>query len=201
MEIKISPHSKFEDAMGLTVGTLFVALAVLMFRQAGLATGGTTGVAFLIYYSTGWPLGWVLFAINLPFYIFGWTALGHAFTFKTFAAVAQLSLFIEWIPTMLTMSTLSPVFAAILGGLLTGTGILIIIRHGASLGGVTIVAIYMQKRHGWRAGAVQMAIDGVILVVAFGLLEPVKIAISLVGAAAINLVIGVNHKNGRYFGA
>ena len=102
---------------------------------------------------------------------------------------------------MLTMSTLSPVFAAILGGLLTGTGILIIIRHGASLGGVTIVAIYMQKRHGWRAGAVQMAIDGVILVVAFGLLEPVKIAISLVGAAAINLVIGVNHKNGRYFGA
>lgn len=200
MEMKVSPHSKFEDAMGLSIGTLFVALAVLMFRHAGLATGGTTGIAFLIYYTSGWPLGWVLFAINLPFYVFGWAALGRMFTFKTFAAIALLSLYIEWIPGLISLNALNPIFASILGGLLTGTGILIIIRHGASLGGVTIVAIYMQKRHGWRAGAVQMAIDGAILIVAFSLLEPLKIAISLLGAAAINLVIGVNHKNGRYFG-
>ena len=59
------PHTPFEDAQGLLIGPLFVALAVLMFREASLLTGGTTGLAFLLHYQTTWPLGAVLFAINL----------------------------------------------------------------------------------------------------------------------------------------
>ena len=87
-----------------------------------------------------------------------------------------------------------------MGGLLAGTGILMIIRHGGSLGGVTIIAVYAQKRFGLRAGAVQMAIDGVILLVAFAMLDPLRVALSLLGAAALNFVIGINHRAGRYFG-
>ena len=61
------PHSVFEDVQGLLVGRLFVALAVLMFQQALLLTGGTTGLAFLLHYALEWPLGWLMFAVNLPF--------------------------------------------------------------------------------------------------------------------------------------
>jgi uncharacterized membrane-anchored protein YitT (DUF2179 family) len=71
-----------------------------MFREAALFTGGTTGVAFLVHYFAGWPLGAVLFAINLPFYVFGWQKLGHMFTFKTFAAVGLLSAYVELLPRM-----------------------------------------------------------------------------------------------------
>jgi uncharacterized membrane-anchored protein YitT (DUF2179 family) len=41
------------------VGCLLVALAVCLFSEAGLFTGGTTGVAFLIHYVWGWPLAGV----------------------------------------------------------------------------------------------------------------------------------------------
>ena len=201
MEIEVKPHNLLEDTQGLLTGSLFVALAVMLLRQAGLATGGTTGAAFLIYYGTGWPLAWVLFAINLPFYVFGWTALGRAFTIKTFFAVGALSAYIEFLPRLIHIDQVNPFFAAIMGGLLAGTGILMIIRHGGSLGGVTIIAVYAQKRFGLRAGAVQMAIDGVILLVAFGMLDPLRVALSLLGAAALNFVIGINHRAGRYFGA
>jgi uncharacterized membrane-anchored protein YitT (DUF2179 family) len=201
MEIEVKPHNLLEDTQGLLTGSLFVALAVLLLRQAELVTGGTTGAAFLIYYATGWPLAWVLFAINLPFYAFGWNVLGHAFTIKTFFAVAALSAYIEFLPAFIRIDTIDPLFAAVMGGLLAGTGILMIIRHGGSLGGVTILAIYAQKRLGLRAGVVQMVIDGVILVVAFGMLDPLRVALSLVGAAALNFVIGINHRAGRYFGA
>ena len=67
-----TPHSPLEDIQGLLTGCLFVALGVCMFREAGLFTGGTTGVAFLAHYLLGYPLGAVLFVINLPFYVFGW---------------------------------------------------------------------------------------------------------------------------------
>jgi uncharacterized membrane-anchored protein YitT (DUF2179 family) len=92
------------------------------------------------------------------------------------------------------------VFAAVMAGLLAGTGILILIRHGASLGGVTITAVYLQKTRGWRAGHVQMAADILILVAAFATTDPRKALLSLLGAVAVNLVIGVNHRSDRYYG-
>ena len=195
-----TPHSALEDAQGLLTGCLLVALAVCLFREAGLFTGGTTGVAFLAHYLAGYPLGAVLFVVNLPFYVFGWRRLGRSFTLKTFAAVALLSLYVELLPRWIGFSHLNAVFAAVMAGLLAGTGILILIRHGASLGGVTITAIYLQKTRGWRAGNVQMAVDLLILLVAFAATDPRKALLSLLGAVAVNLVIGVNHRTDRYYG-
>ena len=194
------PHRWYEDVQGWLTGCLFVALAVLMYREAGLLTGGTTGLAFLLHYLQGWPLGAVLFAVNLPFYVFGWVAMGPRFTLKTFVAVGLLSLYVEWLPLALSFEQLNPVFATVAAGLLAGTGILILIRHGASLGGIGIMALYFQKRRGWRAGTVQMAVDAVILLGAFWVVTPWQVGLSLLGAAALNMVIALNHRTGRYFG-
>ena len=110
------------------------------------------------------------------------------------------AVFVEWLPHWIEFGNIDPVFAAVLAGLLAGTGILMLIRHGASLGGVTITAIYLQKERGWSAGKVQMAVDAAILLVAFNVVDLHKVLLSLLGAAALNFVIGVNHRHGRYFG-
>jgi uncharacterized membrane-anchored protein YitT (DUF2179 family) len=73
-------------------------------------------------------------------------------------------------------------------------------RHKASLGGLNILVLVLQERHGWRAGKVQMAIDCLIVLAAFTLVEPRLIAISVLGAVALNLVVAVNHRPGRYLG-
>ena len=188
-----------EDVQGLFTGTLLVALAVLFFKTASLLTGGTTGLAFLIHYPSGWPIGAILFVINLPFYIFGYKAMGRLFTFKTFASVGLLSFYIEVLPRWIEIQNIHPVFAAIMGGLLAGTGILILIRHGASLGGVSIMAIYLQKVRHWRAGVVQMAVDVAILLLGLWVLSPSQVMLSVLGAFALNMVIAINHRAGRYF--
>lgn len=191
-------HSLFEDVQGFIAGTVFVALGVLLLKQGGLLSGGTTGLAFLIHYPTHWPLGWVLFVVNLPFYLFAFRAMGLVFTVKTFIAVAMLSALVELLPAWIAFERVDPVFGAVLAGLLAGTGILILVRHGASLGGVTIVGVYLQKRFELRAGHVQMAIDGLILVGAFVVLDPARALLSLLGGVVLNLVIGINHRTGRY---
>lgn len=193
-------HTAFEDAQALLAGSLFLALSVLMFREAGLLTGGTAGLAFLVHYASGWPLGAILFAINVPFYIFAMRAMGREFTLKTFCAVALLSLYIEFIPRLIAFEHLDPAFAAVMGGLLAGTGLLMLIRHRSSLGGIGVLALFLQKRKGWRAGTVQMAADCLILASALTMVPPGKVALSVLGAVAVNLVIAVNHRPGRYFG-
>ncbi|MFZ2218598.1 MAG: YitT family protein, partial [Rhodoferax sp.] len=128
-------HRPYEDVQALVTGTLFVAFGVLMFGHTGLLTGGTAGIAFLIHYATGWNFGLVFFVINLPFYGLAWKRMGKAFTLKTFAAVGLLSVFVNLLPTLVSFQTLSSPLAAVLGGLLMGTGMLMLFRHRASLGG------------------------------------------------------------------
>lgn len=193
-------HSLFEDLQALLVAPLVVAFAVLLFRHAGLLTGGTTGLAFLAHYGLDLPFGPAFFLINLPFYFFSVRALGWNFTLKTFIAVALLSLYTELLPAHVTFASLEPVFAALMGGFLTGIGLLMLVRHRASLGGLGVMAVYLQERRGWRAGHVQMAADVAILSAALLVRDPYHVLLSILGAVALNFVIAVNHRPGRYAG-
>jgi uncharacterized membrane-anchored protein YitT (DUF2179 family) len=87
-----------------------------------------------------------------------------------------------------------PLYAAIAGGTLIGVGLVVLFRHRASLGGVNVLALSLQRRCGWRAGAVQMVIDGAILMAALSTVEPRRVAYSIVGSVALNLVLLWNHR-------
>lgn len=193
-------HTAFEDVQALVTGTLLVALGVAMFQHAGLLTGGTAGIAFLIHYATGWSFGLVFFAVNLPFYGLALRQLGLSFTLKTFAAVALLSLATEALPRLLGFAQLDPAFAAVMGGCLIGVGLLVLFRHRASLGGLNVLVLWLQARRGWRAGTLQLGIDCTILLAAFVVLPPRQALLSLLGAVALNLVVAINHRPGRYLG-
>jgi uncharacterized membrane-anchored protein YitT (DUF2179 family) len=145
------PH---EDLPALLTGTLFEALGVIMFRHTGLLTGGTPGLALLIHCATGWNFSLVFFAINLPFFGLAYRRMGRVFTFKTFAAVALLAVFAEWVPRWVAFGELTIGFAAVAGGLLMGAGMLMLFRHRASLGGFNVLVLCLQVRFGWRAGKV-----------------------------------------------
>jgi uncharacterized membrane-anchored protein YitT (DUF2179 family) len=194
------PHTLFEDAQALVTGTLFVSLAMILFGQAGLMTGGTAGIAFLLHYATGWGLGTLFFLINLPFYGFAWRRMGREFTLKTFVAISLLAAMTEFSPRLFAIERLHPAYAAVLGGMLLGAGCLFLARHRASLGGVTIVSLYLQQSRGWRAGAVQGAVDVAIVAMALTLVEPARVAWSVGAAAVMALILAVNHRPGRYAG-
>ena len=193
-------HSRFEDVQAVLAGTLFVAMAMVVFGQAGLLTGGTAGAAFLLHYATGVGFGPLFFVVNLPFYWFAWRQMGREFTLKTFAAIALLSLMTTLAPHFIAIQSLHPAFAAVFGGLMLGTGCLFLARHRASLGGATILALYMQEHRGWRAGKVQLAIDCTVVALALLVVEPARVGWSVLGAVVMGGFLWVNHRPGRYVG-
>ena len=169
-----------------------------MFGTAGLLTGGTAGIAFLIHYVTGASFSQAFFAINLPFYFFAWKRMGNAFAIKTFAAVGLLSLFTHFLPQGLHFDRLAPPLAAVLGGLMCGAGMLMLFRHRASLGGLNVLVLDLQEPLGWRAGKVQMAMDGLIVLGALIVADGERLALSVLGAVVLNLTLAINHRPGRY---
>ena len=193
-------HGTYEDAQALFSGTLFVAMALMLFNQAGLLIGSTAGMAFLLHYVTDISFGKLFFVVNLPFYWFAWTRMGREFTLKTFICVALLSLLTELFPHVMQVSYINPLFASLLGGLLLGTGCLFLARHRSSLGGATIVSMYMQNRYGVRAGKVQLAIDCVVLLLALFVVPLERVFYSVLAAVVMGVFLWISHRPGRYVG-
>ena len=195
-----SKHTLFEDLQAIFTGAMAVAMGVLFLKQAGLLTGGTTGLAILIHYSTGLNFGLTLFCVNLPFYILAIKRMGWRFTLKTLFAVFLVSTMAEFIPIWLKIDAIDPIFAAVGGGLLVGMGLLIVFRHKASMGGFNVLALYIQDRYGIPVGKTQMALDVSIVVAGLWLIPPWLLLVSVTGAVVLNFVLTVNHKPGRYTG-
>ena len=137
-------HSLLEDAQGVLAGSMLVSLGVTLFSAAGLLTGGTVGLAFLVHYGTDLSFGTVFFLVNLPFYYLAFRRLGLAFTVKTFCAIALTALLSEYMPGFLAFQSINPVAAALFGGLTVAAGMLALFRHRTSLGGFGILALYLQ---------------------------------------------------------
>ncbi|MEA2118590.1 YitT family protein [Halovibrio sp. HP20-50] len=198
------PHRPYEDVMAMLLGTFFVALGVTFYTHAVLLTGSTAGLALLLSYMTssvtGWGFGVYFFAINLPFYYLAVKRMGWSFTLRTFAAIGLVSLFSELTQGWVKFASVPSLYAALMGGALMGIGMLMLFRHRTSLGGINILALYLQDRHGLRAGYVQLAIDGVILLIALTQLPLDRVGYSVLGALTLNLIIALNHKPGRYIG-
>ena len=193
-------HNVLEDAQAFALATSLCGLAMLMLTHLGLITGQTAGLAVLISYLSGWAFGPVFFVINLPFYALAWLRMGPRFTIKSFIAVAMLSVVSSFLPNYVSFANLSPLVGGLLAGALAGLSLIVLFRHGASLGGIGVLALYLQDKTGFRAGWTQLAFDGVLFAVALTVIGGAPIVYSLCGAVVTNLIIAVNHRPDRYTG-
>jgi uncharacterized membrane-anchored protein YitT (DUF2179 family) len=63
-----------------------------------------------------------------------------------------------------------------------------------------VLAIWLQERRGIRAGLFQLVVDATVVVASLFVVPPRTILLSVVGAVALNMVLAVNHRPGRYLG-
>ncbi|WP_038346390.1 YitT family protein [Acinetobacter sp. A47] len=194
----IDQHSKMEDVLAMLTGTFILSFAMTLLQQAGIMTGGTAGLALLLHYITDLKFGLLFFLINIPFYYFAYKKMGMALVVKTFIAVALLAGFSAIIPQFFHLSDVNPVYAAIFANVLMGVSFLILFRHRSSLGGINLLALYLQERFAIPAGKVQLGIDMAILLTSLLFVDWKLILVSIMGVIILNSIILLNHKSTRY---
>jgi len=192
------PHTLVEDILALLMGCLVISFGVSLLQQSGTLTGGTAGLAFLLHYAFGVKFGVAFFLLNLPFYVLAFKRMGRVFVLKTFAAVALVSLFAELHPRFIDISQLDPFSMRVLGNVVMGLGFIVLFRHKASLGGVNILALFLQDRGVIRAGKLQMMVDVTIVACSLAVISLPMLLASILGAVILNLIIAMNHRPHRY---
>ncbi|MGJ7485886.1 YitT family protein [Variovorax sp. LT2P21] len=184
----------------MALGIFFCAVGIGLLHRGGMITGGIAGLSLLVALFAHQPVGALVWVLNVPFVAFAFAAMGRGFGAKTLVVSAVLGASIEFVSRSLNVSEISSAFSAIGGGTLLGTGILFLARHNASLGGTGAVVLWLQKRYGLNAGVSQLGIDAVLFIVASALLPWPTVVWSLLGTLAMNAMVIVWHKPGRYHG-
>jgi len=196
--VNFPTHRFYEDVLALFCAGVLVSFGVALFGTHNLLTGGTAGIAIIGTHLVDMNFGLLFFLINIPFYYIAWTRLSKRFTVNTFISVTLVSVMTEQMHYMINIESIDPLFAALAGGMLIGVGLLIMFRHKSSLGGLGILALYIQNRFGIRAGNLGLVVDSTILGSSIFIFSFDLVILSVIGAITMNLLIAVNHKPGRY---
>lgn len=191
-------HRFYEDVLALFCAGVLVSFGVVLFGTHNLLTGGTAGIAIIGTHLIDMNFGLLFFLVNLPFYFIAWTQLSKRFTINTFISVSMVSVMTEQIKHLINIESIHPLFATVAGGMLIGVGLLIMFRHKSSLGGLGILALYMQNKFNIRAGNFGLLVDFMILSTSIFIFSFDIVILSVIGAITMNLLIAVNHKPGRY---
>ena len=109
-----------------------------------IAPGGLTGVATILNYVFGWPVGVTSMVLNLPLFLMGYKTMGRVFAFRSLVATILFSLFIDLLP--LPPLTDDILLGSVYGALVLGVGLGLIMRGGATTGGSDMIARMVNKR-------------------------------------------------------
>lgn len=145
------------------IGSIITAIGLEIFLiPNNIIDGGVVGVSIMLSAITGLPFGAFLILINLPFLYLGYKHIGKAFAIATTFVVISLSF---WSSVFLPVLPVTNDYflAAVFGGIITGTGVGLIIRNGGSLDGTEIVAILTDKKTVFSVGEIVMFINLFIL--------------------------------------
>ena len=109
-----------------------------------IAPGGLTGVATILNYVFGLPVGITSMALNLPLFLIGYKAMGRTFVFRSFIATILFSVAID----LLQFEPLTDdiLLGSVYGAILLGVGLGLILRGGATTGGSDMIARMVNKR-------------------------------------------------------
>lgn len=179
--------------LSILEGCILVALGLHILNAEGLLISGTAGAGMILLRLTELSFGQLFFILNLPFYLLAWYALGRDFTIRTFLSISLLSGLSELMQYYAVVE-MPPLLSAALGGLLVGFGLTILFRNNASLGGVNILSVYLEKTFGIHASKSMLAADICILIAAFAVLEFSELAYSLLAFVLLSSVVGRYHK-------
>jgi len=122
--------------------------------------GGVTGISLLVSFSTEIPLPLLIFIINVPFIILGFSQISRPFALKALAAIAGLSLVLATVN--FPVITHDKLLIAIFGGIFLGAGVGLSVRGGGVLDGTEILALYIWRRSEASIGNMIMVFNVII---------------------------------------
>ncbi|MFR1756658.1 MAG: YitT family protein [Thomasclavelia spiroformis] len=139
------------ETIMIIIGNLILAFGLCAFvTPVGLISGGASGIGIAVKSITGINISYTVYAINFIMFVIGFIFLGKKFAFGTLLSTFLYPTFIalfERIPQLANITN-DILLSALYGGLCIGLGLGLVLRVGASTGGMDIPPLLVNKKTG-----------------------------------------------------
>lgn len=190
----------------ITIGLFIMALGWTAFLIPNeILGGGVSGIATLIFWSTGLPVGVSVLAINAVLIVFALRILGTGFGVKTIYSIAVLSGFFALLQYYIKEPFVTDKFmASVVGAVMAGSSMGLIFTQGGSTGGTDIVAMIVNKYRNVSPGKIILLLDVFIISSSFIIFRSIKplvygFVVMAVVSYSIDLIITGNKQSVQLF--
>lgn len=175
MKFRITPEI-VKNVIILTIAGIINAVGVTMFlAPVNLYDSGISGTSILLSQLTGGKVSLSVFLLilNIPLFIYGTKKQGVPFTARAVYCVVIYSL-TAWLITdvfPVDVSIVSPLagsdllLCSLFGGMISGIGSGLAVRHGGAMDGIEVMAVIFAKRLGITVGTFVMIYNVILYVI------------------------------------
>lgn len=150
----------------LSIGSFLIALGVvLFFISNSITTGGAPGMAILLHHLSGFSVGAMMIAFNIPLLLIGMKYLGKGFGVRTIVTIFLTSFFVDLLVEVLHVNGITEniLLATLFGGVVIGIGVGFVLQGNSSAGGSTIIAKVISAHSHIKPGQVILFVDMIIV--------------------------------------
>jgi uncharacterized membrane-anchored protein YitT (DUF2179 family) len=156
----------------ILVGSFILASGFVLFiTPYKIVPGGVYGIAIIIHYILGTPVGLTALTMDIPLTLIGIRVLGPRFGYKTIVGFVLTAFFVDGITYLYGNDPLvanEPLLSSIFGGVFLGLGLGLIFKAKATSGGTDIIAMIIGKYTKLPIGQLLIYVDSIIVL--FGLI-------------------------------
>lgn len=148
-------------------GSFLIAYGVIAFLVGNnITTGGSPGFALLLYHLTGFSIGSMVLAYNIPLLLIGWKFVGKQFAFRTVLTLVLIAFFTDFLHEYLHVKSIVDDYflATVFAGVAIGFGVGLLFRANASAGGSTLIAKILNAYVEIKPSVIILAVDLCIIV-------------------------------------
>ena len=128
-----------------------VAMALFLFPHH-IPSGGAAGLAILVNHWFNLSLGWSIWIINFSMLALAIIYFGKYWAFKTMFSVTIASVTVHSLEPLIRSPLNSVMVDLLVGGILFGFGVGLLVKHGASSGGMLIPALMISTSRKLKPG-------------------------------------------------
>jgi uncharacterized membrane-anchored protein YitT (DUF2179 family) len=179
----------FKKLILVTIGLVFTAIGIKILALSKLTFGGTAGIGTILSYGSDYSWGFWFFIVNIPFFIISFQQLGKWFTLSSFMSISAISIIRDSLD-FIVLPEINTLIASVLAGIFVGIGITLVLNNGSSLGGIHILALFLDQKLKINRGVSIFVCDSLIVVISALMIGWSTAFISIISIFIASSIVG-----------
>ncbi|MEY8356344.1 YitT family protein [Lachnospiraceae bacterium 54-53] len=166
MKEEYSPRELGTDLLCDLAGAFLFNIGIYNFAvNAEFAPVGVSGIALILRYLFGLPMGITSIVLNIPIVLVSYKLLGRNFLLRSMKSMVIFALVLDYVVPLLPVYSGNPLYASACTGIFSGLGLTIVYLRNCSTGGTDFLVMAIRKMFPHLTiGQISLVVDAIVII-------------------------------------